>query len=144
MLLSWGWNARKVAAGGGGINVVITCIHKKANKDKCEVYQIFSSFKININNSGEKKLLSTPTSYSRHSRNTTNAYLKGHHVEQWHFSSRCWHDIRIILWKRNTGYCFLRIWRVVAYIVGHKNTTRWLPELGWYSCRGLQMSTFKY
>lgn len=24
-LLSWGWNARKVAAGGGGINVVIVC-----------------------------------------------------------------------------------------------------------------------
>jgi len=25
MLLSWGWNARNVAAGGGGINVVIVC-----------------------------------------------------------------------------------------------------------------------
>lgn len=24
MLLSWGWNARKVEVGGGGINVVIT------------------------------------------------------------------------------------------------------------------------
>ena len=25
MLLSWGWKARNVAAGGGGINVVIVC-----------------------------------------------------------------------------------------------------------------------
>lgn len=29
MLLSWGWNARKVAAGGGGMKVVIVCIQKK-------------------------------------------------------------------------------------------------------------------
>lgn len=25
ILLSWGWNARNVAAGGGGMNVVIVC-----------------------------------------------------------------------------------------------------------------------
>lgn len=29
MLLSWGWKARKVEAGGGGIKVVITCKSKQ-------------------------------------------------------------------------------------------------------------------
>lgn len=28
MLLSWGWNAKKVEVGGGGINVVMTCQSK--------------------------------------------------------------------------------------------------------------------
>ena len=31
MLLSCGWNARKVAAGGGGMKVVIVCIVKTKN-----------------------------------------------------------------------------------------------------------------
>ena len=40
MLLSWGWNARNVAAGGGGMKVVMVCTHQVQKMLENAVYSL--------------------------------------------------------------------------------------------------------
>jgi len=104
MLLSWGWNAKNVDAGGGGMNVVITCM-EDAWSNLLEVWKMH------------------PNKIVKH-------YLKCHHVKQWNLATTSRHHIRIILGECNAWNCLL--WIGICCIICHDKTAIWLPMV-WHN-----------
>lgn len=65
------------------------------------------------------------TSYTTKPGTLVYEYLKGHHVKQGNFSTRCWHNIRVILGKCKARNSFFGV--CLAYIICHQNSAGRLP-----------------
>lgn len=86
---------------------------------------IFHMIKLNYCSNSAKQML----------QNHQYAYLKCHHIEQWHLSTSGWHYIWVILRKCNTWYSFFKVY--TWDIISHKKTTVWLPMLRNHTGSGL-------
>lgn len=124
ILLSWGWNARKVAAGGGGMKVVITCQ---------AFYKLVSKVSLKT---GKSAFKSGRLNQAVSNGKAGTMYLECHHVEQRNLPPRCWHNIWVILWQSNTRICFF--WVTIISFIGHENSICWLPQLRDNRCSGLK------